>query len=234
MDKKLKVFLNYDAETKEYSIIPPELEAHQIYAFGADVTDTIEELIILIDDVQFFEYNDDAVEVDPQDIIGLLLEIIPQCKVSDEDKRYIDTVNLMMRQHYGQKDKAGKDYYFHPLRVSERLDLIEDKIVALLHDTIEDTGMTMTPEKLLQLGYTQDTVDAILSVTRKEGESYADFIARANTNQTGRLVKIADLEDNMDIRRLPDLTEKDWHRLNKYLHAYHYLNHEENDTSLCS
>ena len=135
MDKKLKVFLNYDAETKEYSIIPPELEAHQIYAFGADVTDTIEELIILIDDVQFFEYNDDAVEVDPQDIIGLLLEIIPQCKVSDEDKRYIDTVNLMMRQHYGQKDKAGKDYYFHPLRVSERLDLIEDKIVALLHDT---------------------------------------------------------------------------------------------------
>ena len=90
----------------------------------------------------------------------------------------------------------------------------------------------MTPEKLLQLGYTQDTVDAILSVTRKEGESYADFIARANTNQTGRLVKLADLEDNMDIRRLPDLTEKDWHRLNKYLHAYHYLNHEENDTSL--
>ena len=222
MDKKLKVYLNYDAETKEYSIIPQELEAHHIYAFGADVTDTIEELITLIDDVQFFEYNDDAVEVDPQDIIGLLLEIIPQCKVSDEDKRYIDTVNLMMRQHFGQKDKAGKDYYFHPTRVSARLDLIEDKIVALLHDTIEDTGMT--PEKLLQLGYTQDTVDAILSVTRKEGESYADFIARA----------MADLEDNMDIRRLPDLTEKDWHRLNKYLHAYHYLNHEENDTSLCS
>ena len=177
MDKKLKVFLNYDAETMEYSIIPQELEAHQIYAFGADVTDTVEELITLIDDVQFFEYNDDAVEVDPQDIIGLLLEIIPQCKVSDEDKRYIDTVNLMMRQHFGQKDKAGKDYYFHPTRVSARLDLIEDKIVALLHDTIEDTGMT--PEKLLQLGYTQDTVDAILSVTRKEGESYADFICKS-------------------------------------------------------
>lgn len=230
MDKKLKVYLNYDAETKEYSIIPPELEAHQIYAFGSDVTDTVEELITLIDDVQFFEYNDDVVEADPQDIIGLLLQIIPQCKVSDEDKRYIDTVNLMMRQHYGQKDKAGKDYYFHPTRVSERLDLIEDKIVALLHDTIEDTGLTS--EELLQLGYSQDTVDAILSVTRKQGESYADFIARANTNQTGRLVKLADLEDNMDIRRLPDLTEKDWHRLNKYLHAYHYLNHEENDTSL--
>ena len=64
MDKKLKVFLNYDAETMEYSIIPQELEAHQIYAFGADVTDTVEELITLIDDVQFFEYNDDAVEVE--------------------------------------------------------------------------------------------------------------------------------------------------------------------------
>ena len=110
MDKKLKVYLNYDAETKEYSIIPQELEAHHIYAFGADVTDTIEELITLIDDVQFFEYNNDDVETDSQEIIGLLLEIIPQCKVSDEDKRYIDTVNLMMRQHFGQKDKAGKDY----------------------------------------------------------------------------------------------------------------------------
>ena len=92
MDKKLKVYLNYDAETKEYSIIPQELEAHHIYAFGADVTDTIEELITLIDDVQFFEYNNDDVETDSQEIIGLLLEIIPQCKVSDEDKRYIDTV----------------------------------------------------------------------------------------------------------------------------------------------
>ena len=230
MDKKLKVYLNYDAEAKEYCIIPPELEAHHIYASGSDVTDTVEELITLIDDVQFFEYNDDTIEVDPQDIIGLLLEIIPQCKISEKDKHYIDTVNLMMRLHYGQKDKAGKDYYFHPLRVSTRLDLIDDKIIALLHDTIEDTGMS--PDKLLQLGYSQETVDAVLSVTRRKGESYAEFIARANTNQTGRLVKMADLEDNMDIRRLPDLTEKDWHRLNKYLHSYHFLNGIENDTSL--
>ena len=230
MDKKLKVYLNYDAESKEYSIVPPELEAHHIFAFGSDVTETVEELITLIDDVQFFEYNDDTLKVDPQDIIGLLLEIIPQCKVSGENKLYINTVNLMMSLHYGQKDKAGKDYYFHPLRVSTRLDLIEDKIVALLHDTIEDTGMI--PAKLLQLGYSQETVDAILSVTRRNGESYAEFIARANTNQIGRLVKMADLEDNMDICRLPDLTEKDWHRLNKYLHSYHYLNGEEHDTSL--
>lgn len=230
MDKKLKVYLNYDAETKEYSIVPPELDTHHIFAFGSDVTETVEELITLIDDVQSFEYNDDTLKVDPQDIIGLLLEIIPLCKISDEDKHYINTVNLMMSLHYGQKDKAGKDYYLHPLRVSIRLDLIEDKIVALLHDTIEDTGMT--PAKLLQLGYSQETVDAILSVTRRNGESYAEFIARANTNQIGRLVKMADLEDNMDIRRLPDFTEKDWHRLNKYLHSYHYLNREEHDTSL--
>ncbi|WP_231376142.1 hypothetical protein [Prevotella sp. AGR2160] len=230
MDKKLKVYLNYDAETKEYSIVPPELEAHHIFAFGSEVTETVEELITLIDDVQSFEYNDATLEVDPQDIIGLLLEIVLKCEISDEDKLYIDTINLMMRQHYGQKDKAGKDYYFHPLRVSTRLNLIDTKIVALLHDTIEDTGMTA--EKLLQLGYSQETVNAILSVSRKKGESYAEFIARANTNQAGRLVKMADLEDNMDIRRLRDLTEKDWHRLNKYLHSYHFLNGEENDTSL--
>lgn len=221
MNNVLKVYLNRDEDDKGYSIVPPELEAHNICACGYDVVETIEELITLIDDVQGFVCSDASAS----DTVGLLLQIVPQCELTAQEKCYVDTVNLMMRLHSGQKDKAGKDYYFHPLRVSTRVSLIEEKIVALLHDTVEDTGIT--PERLLQLGYGQETVDAILSVTRSRGESYARFIARAGRNYTGRLVKLADLEDNMDLRSLPDLTEHDWHRLNKYLHAYHYLNGDE-------
>lgn len=64
---------------------------------------------------------------------------------------------------------------------------------------------------------------AILSVTRNEGESYEDFIKRSRLNPIGRKVKLHDLEDNMDITRLNELTGKDIDRLNKYMKAYKYL-----------
>ena len=230
MEKKLKVYLIFDETAKAFGITPPELKGHQIFAFGDDVPATVENLITLIDDEQVLELSDINSEAAPQELMGLQMEIVLRCEVSDEDKLYIDTVNLMMRQHNGQKDKAGKDYYFHPLRVSARVSSSEEKIAALLHDSIEDTYMT--PARLSRLGYSQTVIDAVLSVTREQGESYADFIVRAKNNQVGRIVKMADLEDNMDIRRLSDLGENDWHRLNKYLHAYHYLNGTERDTSL--
>lgn len=222
MNKELKVYLDYNSEYKGYSIVPRELKAHYIEACGTNVVETVEELITLIDDVLSFESSEASMVAQARDLTGLLLEIVPRCEVTAREKRYIDTVNLMMRQHRGQTDKAGKDYYFHPMRVSTRVATVEQKIVALLHDTIEDTGMT--PGRLSQLGYSHEVVTDLLSVTRAEGESYAHFIVRVGDNETGRLVKLADLEDNMDIRRLRDLGQKDWHRLNKYLHAYRYLN----------
>lgn len=72
-------------------------------------------------------------------------------------------------------------------------------------------------------GFPRNIVAAILSVTRNENESYEDFIKRSRLNPTGRQVKLHDLEDNMDITRLNELTEKDIYRLNKYLKAYRYL-----------
>ena len=79
--------------------------------------------------------------------------------------------------------------------------------------------------------FSEEIIDGVRAVTHKDGESYADFIARAAKDVIGREVKIHDLEDNMDITRLPNLTEKDWHRLNKYLHSWRYLNHLETTTS---
>lgn len=105
--------------------------------------------------------------------------------------------------------------------MSNRCRTDEEKIVALLHDVIEDTNVTAS--YLLAEGFPPTIVEAILSVTRNEKESYDDFILRSKLNPIGRQVKIHDLEDNMDITRLNQLTEKDLERLNKYLKSYRVL-----------
>ena len=138
--------------------------------------------------------------------------------------------DLARQAHQGQKDKAGNDYITHPLRVSERCKTLKAKIVALLHDTIEDTYVT--PDLLRQQGFDEEIVEGVLSVTRKDGETYARFIERAATNAIGKEVKIADLKDNMDVRRLHDLGEEEFLRLRKYLHAWRYLQGLEADTKL--
>lgn len=131
-------------------------------------------------------------------------------------------VDLAVEAHCGQKDKAGADYIGHPLRVAARLNDDNEKIVAVLHDTIEDTYVTAG--YLREQGFPQEIVDGVIAVTRREGESYEDFVRRAACNPLGRAVKIADLEDNMDIRRLRyPMTEDDFNRLNKYLKAYKFL-----------
>lgn len=130
-------------------------------------------------------------------------------------------LKISTKAHEGQVDKAGAPYIFHPIRVSDKCYTDEERITALLHDTIEDTEVTA--EYLLMEGFPRNIVDAILSVTRNENESYEDFIRRSRLNPIGRQVKLHDLEDNMDITRLNELTEKDIFRLNKYLKAYRYL-----------
>lgn len=87
--------------------------------------------------------------------------------------------------------------------------------------TIEDGNIAS--EYLLLVGFSQEVVDAVLSVSRKRGEYYFEFIQRCKANPIGRRVKIYDLEDNMDITRLNELTEKDIERLKKYHKAYKIL-----------
>ena len=134
---------------------------------------------------------------------------------------YDKALQIAMRAHAGQKDKAGHDYIMHPIRVSERCGDLRAKIVALLHDTIEDTDVTA--DYLRKEGFTEEIVEAVLAVTRREGESYDEYVRRAAQNELGKMVKRADLEDNMDIRRLPELTDKDVERLRKYLRAWQEL-----------
>ena len=115
--------------------------------------------------------------------------------------------------HAGQVDKAGQPYVQHPIAVARQVDTPEEKITALLHDVLEDTFVR--PETLENL-FGAEIRAAVEGVTRREGESYMDFVRRAKQNPVSRAVKLADLSHNMDLSRLPHPTEKDYARLEKY------------------
>ena len=130
-------------------------------------------------------------------------------------------LKIAIKAHEGQKDKSGREYIMHPIRVAERCVSAKAKIVALLHDTIEDTEVT--PDFLRSQGFPEEIMEGILSVTKQEGETYEDFVCRAAKNPLGKDVKQADLEDNMDISRLKEISDEDAERLRKYLSAWQYL-----------
>ncbi len=128
-----------------------------------------------------------------------------------------DAIRLAADAHRGQLDKCGQPYILHPLRVMLRLEGQTARIVGVLHDVIEDTRYT--PQDLRQMGYSGEILRALDGVTKREGESYDDFVLRSKANPIARLVKLADLEDNMDPRRTPGNTPKDLERLARYRRA---------------
>ena len=134
-------------------------------------------------------------------------------------------IEIATEAHKGQFDKAGKDYIGHPLRVMEMGKTEEEKIAGVLHDLVEDTPWTF--EALEAEGFSQEIIVALKCVTKlSENENYDDFIERVKKNPLATAVKINDLTDNMDIRRLPYLSDKDVKRLKKYLKAYKRLTGE--------
>lgn len=134
-------------------------------------------------------------------------------------------IEIATEAHKGQFDKSGKDYIGHPLRVMDMGNTEEEKIVGVLHDVVEDTAWTF--EKLESEGFSPEVIAALRCVTKiSENENYDDFIERVKKNPLAVAVKINDLTDNMDIRRLPYLSDKDVKRLKKYLKAYKKLTGE--------
>lgn len=131
-------------------------------------------------------------------------------------------IEIATQAHAGQVDKAGNEYIGHPLRVMEMGRTEAEKIVGVLHDVVEDTDWTF--EMLEAEGFSKEVIDALRCVTKlSEKENYDDFIERVKKNPLAVAVKINDLSDNMDIRRLPYLSDKDVKRLKKYLKAYKRL-----------
>ena len=131
-------------------------------------------------------------------------------------------IEIATEANKGQFDKSGKDYIEHPLRVMEMGRSEQEKIVGVLHDVVEDTDWTF--EMLAAEGFSEEIIVALRCVTKtSENENYDDFIERVKKNPLAVAVKINDLTDNMDIRRLPYLSDKDVKRLKKYLKAYKKL-----------
>jgi (p)ppGpp synthase/HD superfamily hydrolase len=135
-------------------------------------------------------------------------------------------IEIAVKAHSGQTDKAGKPYILHPLRVMFSLTTESERIAGVLHDVIEDCQVSI--EDLVASGFSKEVIGAIEAVTKRpeekgSDEGYQEFVARAAANPIARRVKIADLRDNMDVTRLGEIGDKDAQRLGKYLKSLNYL-----------
>ena len=123
-------------------------------------------------------------------------------------------IAIAYQAHDGQIDKAGKSYISHPLTVMAQMDTIESKIVAVLHDAIEDSDLTIAD--LVNQCFPEFIIEAIAAITKLDGELYENYILRVKSNAIALKVKIADITHNMDISRIANPTAKDFQRLEKY------------------
>jgi (p)ppGpp synthase/HD superfamily hydrolase len=130
-------------------------------------------------------------------------------------------IAIAAEAHAGQKDKAGNPYILHPLRVMLAVKAPEERIVAVLHDLVEDTPCTL--DALRAEGFSRDIVDAVDALTRRHGEEYFEFVRRAVAHPIARPVKIADLRDNLDMTRIAAPTSRDSERFERYREALRML-----------
>ncbi len=126
-------------------------------------------------------------------------------------------ISIAAEAHAGQQDKGGAPYILHPLRVMLRLDGEAEQMAGVLHDVVEDSDWTL--DQLRTEGFSPEVIRAIEHLTRREEETYEQFVQRAGSDAVAARVKVADLQENMDLSRIPDPSERDRERLLKYERA---------------
>ncbi len=135
--------------------------------------------------------------------------------------RDVDTAREWAEQyHQGQTDKAGAPYVTHPARVAGRMESPEEQVVAWLHDTVEDTALSLSA---IRERFGQETAEAVDAISRRDGEAWDDYLLRVRGNPIARRVKISDLIDNSNLSRLPRVTMRDVERQKKYNAALAFL-----------
>jgi (p)ppGpp synthase/HD superfamily hydrolase len=135
-------------------------------------------------------------------------------------------IGIALIAHKGQVDKGGMPYILHPLAVMKGVDDLDAKIVAVLHDVLEDSDMT--PAALVNDGFPAEILQALDLLTKKPGQLYPLYIQQIAQNALAKKVKLADLKENMDERRLQaPLSAEDRQRLTKYRDAYQCLSKED-------
>lgn len=126
---------------------------------------------------------------------------------------------VAIKAHQGQKDKGGKPYILHPIRVALNVKGKDERIVALLHDVIEDTSYTIDDLDFLS----EEQRKALLLLTHDDNVPYMEYIVELKKNKIASKVKLADLEQNMNLKRLKTISNKDLKRLEKYKRAKEIL-----------
>jgi hypothetical protein len=133
-------------------------------------------------------------------------------------------LQIAAKAHEGQRDKEGLPYILHPLRVMMGVEGEEAQIVAVLHDVVEDTPVTL--DDLRQAGFNEGVLAAVECVTHRKDEPYADYVVRCKGNEIARWVKLADLGDNSRPDRTilrPQQLQQDLARIRRYVLAYKFL-----------
>jgi len=125
---------------------------------------------------------------------------------------------IAVNAHSGQEDKAGAPYILHPIRLMMQMQTETDRIIAILHDVPEDSDYTI--EKLTAEGFDEEILNALECLCKRENEPYEAYIQRLKPNPIARKIKLADLQDNMNILRMNKLTEVDLNRIKKYHAAW--------------
>ena len=134
---------------------------------------------------------------------------------------YEVALSIAVKAHRGQVDKAGVDYIKHPIHVASLVTSENAKIVALLHDVIEDSAYTLADLK--NNGFTEEIIEAVSILTKSKNVSYEDYLKKIKENSLAREVKLADLQHNSDLRRLSKISACDLKRVEKYRKAIEFL-----------
>ena len=130
-------------------------------------------------------------------------------------------IKLAVKYHKGQFDKGGTPYIEHPLRVMENVESIEEKVLAVLHDVLEDCDVSK--DQLIKAGIPEYLVEKLKILCKGKNEKYFDYIDRIKADRLTINVKLSDLKDNMNLKRLKEVTEKDINRIEKYKKAKEIL-----------
>lgn len=141
-------------------------------------------------------------------------------KTFDNNEKLLLAEQIATKAHKGQVDKAGMPYITHPQTVAGLVSEIDEKIVAWLHDTVEDTDVTV---EYIREQFGDEIAEAVDSMTHKSEETYDEYVDRLSRNPLARQVKLADLTHNMDLSRIVHPTEKDYKRVEKYKRVYEKL-----------
>ena len=123
-------------------------------------------------------------------------------------------IEIAVKAHKGQTDKAGAPYILHPLRLMMQFTEDDLKCIAVLHDVIEDSDYDA--KDLKDAGFSEIVIEGVLCLTHRDGEAYDDYITRICQHPHARKVKMADIRDNMDLTRIEKVRERDLRRLEKY------------------